>query len=126
MAPLFVVSLIYLHIDIARSKYADLNFPYAVQKSCFMKSALRKVFYPILSRLEKGDGVYAYKPSSRKILIVIGFLFLFLSLATAFVGIVQVSLGVLLPVFVFSCVGTVCLVVGFLGSDRAVAKIWGS
>lgn len=34
--------------------------------------------------------------------------------------------GYLIPVTVFGCIGIVSLIVGLLGTDRAVARIWGS
>lgn len=36
------------------------------------------------------------------------------------------GLGYLFPVIIFGSVSFVCLTVGALGTDRAVAKIWGS
>ncbi len=44
-----------------------------------MKEFLRKVFSPILDTFESGDDDYAYRPSHRTILIVVGVLFLVLS-----------------------------------------------
>jgi len=35
-------------------------------------------------------------------------------------------LTAIIPIVVFSAVGSVCMVVGFLGSDRAVATLWSS
>ncbi len=91
-----------------------------------MKALLRQLFSPILAIFEKGDGPYMYKPSSRKILIIMGLLFA--AIATFIIYyIVQHSLyGYSLPGIVFSGVAFVCLVVGCLGSERAVAKIWGN
>jgi len=91
-----------------------------------MKAYLRKVFSPILDRLESGDGAFRYKASYRTILVAVGVLFLllsFLSLAAAFYS---AQLGALLPFIVFFIVGAVCEIVALLGSDRAVAKIWGN
>ncbi len=73
---------------------------------------------------EEQEGEYAYKPSHRLILKVVGTLFLGLSLASLLGSISAGQLGALLPVIVFFGVGLVCMVVGFLGTDRAVAKIW--
>ena len=68
-----------------------------------MHALLRTLFAPLLNILEKGDEPYGYKPSHRKILLAVGALFLLLA-----------------------CVSLVCLVVGAVGSERAVAKLWGS
>jgi hypothetical protein len=89
-----------------------------------MKTLLRKLFAPILNIFEKGDEPYAYKSLNRKILIVIGLLFLGLAAAVGYLAIGQGEAGFILPVLVFSAVSLVTLVVGLLGSDRAVAKIW--
>ena len=89
-----------------------------------MKAHLKRVFSPILNMFETGDGEYKYKDSYRTILIVVGALFLLLSLISLAAGFYTAQLGALLPFMVFFCVGAVCEIVGFLGSDRAVAKIW--
>jgi hypothetical protein len=91
-----------------------------------MKNIFIKIFWPILGRFEQGEGDYNYSPSRRVILLVVGPLMLLLS-----VGILGVVVGTsefvaLLPVVVFFVVGAVALVVGSLGSDRAVANIWGN
>jgi hypothetical protein len=91
-----------------------------------MKKSLRKLFLPILSIFESGEEEYSYKKSHRKILLVMGGLFLFLSAVSAIAAIVSSQMGGLVPFLVFFLVGLVCEIVGFLGSDRAVAKIWGS
>lgn len=91
-----------------------------------MKEVLIKIFSPILSVFENQDGPYEYKPSHRLILKVAGVLFLLLSLAAAAACVLSKQLGALLPVVVFFALGLVCQVVGFLGSDKAVAKLWNS
>ena len=91
-----------------------------------MKTQLRKIFWFILRIFESGDEPYNYKPLNRTILIVVGFLFLALSMITVFSSIDTEGYGFLIPVVVFFSVGFICLTVGFLGSDRAVSKIWGN
>lgn len=91
-----------------------------------MKSALRKLFKPVLSMFEGQEGAFEYKPSHRLILKVVGSLFFFLSFISLLAIIESGLYGGLLPVVVFFVIGTVCMVVGFLGTDRAVAKIWNS
>jgi len=87
---------------------------------------LRKIFWPILSIFEKGSEEFAHKPMNRKILITLGLLFFLLAAVIAWVVVRNEQWGGVLPVIVFAGVGIVSLVVGTLGSDRAVAKIWGS
>ena len=90
-----------------------------------MKQALRKVFSPILNPLESGNDPVAYKPSHRKILLVVSLLFGGLS------GLIVVisrgaDPGYLFPAVVFGLISLTGLIVALLGNDRAVAKIWGS
>lgn len=89
-----------------------------------MKDLLRKIFAPILNLFEKGDEEYIYKPSHRSILMVMGVLFGALSFGALSVSLAMSMYGGILPGIVFGTVGFVCLVVGFLGTDQAVARIW--
>jgi hypothetical protein len=91
-----------------------------------VKESLRKVFSPILNTFESGDDNYAYRPSHRKILIVVGTLFLVLATGAMAATLVAELYGGLIPVAVFLAVGLVCEVVGLLGSDKAVARMWKS
>ena len=91
-----------------------------------MKTQLRKLLWFILRVFEKGDEPYTYKPLNRTILIVVGLLFSALCLITIYVSIGESGYGYLIPVAVFFSVGFICITVGFLGSDRAVSKIWGN
>ncbi|HSR62817.1 MAG TPA: hypothetical protein VLN56_05375 [Gammaproteobacteria bacterium] len=91
-----------------------------------MKEKFRKIFSPILNIFENYEGPYKYKPLHRKILIVIGILFSGLAIGVFFIAPEEAGLGVLFPVIVFLAVGIVSLIVGLLGSDRAVARIWGN
>ncbi|PFG52692.1 hypothetical protein ATG98_1755 [Marinobacter sp. LV10R520-4] len=91
-----------------------------------MEKIVRRIFQPILRVFEFGDGEYRYEKSHRKILIAMGVLFLALSTVSAVLAIISSQLGGLIPFLVFFMIGLVCEVVGLLGSNRAVAKIWGS
>ncbi|KXJ52515.1 hypothetical protein WNY58_07995 [Neptuniibacter pectenicola] len=91
-----------------------------------MKTRLRKLCAPILNIFESGEGEYSYKASHRKILMYMGLLFFVLSTFSGIAAIASEQLGGLIPILVFFLIGVVCVIVGFLGSDRAVAKIWGS
>ena len=91
-----------------------------------MKPLLRKLFWPILSHFEKGEEAPHYKASQRLILNVVGGLFLLLSLASGIASIYASQFGALIPVVVFFVVSLVLLVVGSLGTDAAVARIWGN
>ena len=86
---------------------------------------MRKLFWPILSFFETEEEPVNYKPSHRVILIVVGLLFLFLSLVSMWFAYSTGEAGAAIPVLVFLGVATVAIVVGSLGTDNAVSKIWG-
>ena len=91
-----------------------------------MKTLLRKVFAPLLNLFEQGTEPYEYKPMSRRILLVISVLFSILTAVTFFLSPADAGFGIAFPMIIFGGASFVCLVVGALGSERAVAKIWGS
>jgi len=90
-----------------------------------VKEKLRTLFAPILNKFESGTEEFAYEASHRTILIVMGCLFSGLAAYVA-TYIHADNLDYLLPVFIFGGVGLISLLIGLLGNDRAVAKIWGS
>lgn len=90
-----------------------------------MKELFIKLFWPILKFFETDAEATHYKKSHRVILIVVGALFMVLSVGSAASAFVSGEVGAFIPVVVFFGVGTVALVVGLLGSDSAVSKIWG-
>ena len=92
----------------------------------FMKVRLQKTLSPILNIFESGDGEFNYKSSHRAILVAVGALFLLLSLASLIAAFYTAQLGGLVSFIVFFALGAVCEIVAILGSDRAVAKIWGN
>ena len=90
-----------------------------------VKNAIRSVCMPILNLFESGTEPYEYKPSHRKILIAFGCLFT--GLATSVLWFSQgEDIGYMIPVVVFGSVGLLSLLIAFVGTDRAVAKIWKS
>lgn len=91
-----------------------------------MKNQLRALCKPLLNIFEKGEGAYVYKPMSRNILIVMGILFGGIAGLVITYIIRNEAFGYALPAIVFSGVAIVCLIVGTLGNERAVAKIWGN
>ncbi len=91
-----------------------------------MKSSFRTLFAPILGYFELGEGPFSYKKSHRIILIVVGCLFLLLAFISIAGGLASSIMGAVIPFLVFFLGGSLCLVIGALGTDRAVAKIWGT
>ncbi|CAA6826067.1 MAG: Unknown protein [uncultured Thiotrichaceae bacterium] len=90
-----------------------------------MKAILRSLFSPLLTVFESGAEDYEYKPSHRTILLVMGSLFLGLAALVLWSAIGH-DIVYFLPVVVFGTLGFVSLIIGLLGNDRAVAKIWSS
>lgn len=91
-----------------------------------MNKVLIRIFWPVLKIFETGEAPKNYKKSHRVILVVVGAMFTGLALVSASAVYFSGSMGGLIPVIVFFCVGFVAVVVGVLGSDGAVSKIWGS
>lgn len=91
-----------------------------------MKDTLRAIFSPILNVFESGEEAFSYEPSHRTILLAMSSLFVLLAGLVVLFAHGSESLGYLIPVVVFGCVGFVGFVVAGLGTDRAVAKIWGN
>jgi len=91
-----------------------------------MKAVLRKMFSPILNVFESDDDTLVINPSHRKILIAVSFLFCLLATLVTIFAWGAEDKGFLIPVVTFGVVGFVGFVVGTLGTDKAVAKIWGS
>ncbi|MGK0439637.1 MAG: isoprenylcysteine carboxyl methyltransferase (ICMT) family protein YpbQ [Paracoccaceae bacterium] len=91
-----------------------------------MKLAFRKMFSLILNYFESSEGEFKYRKSHRTILVVVGGLFLVLSSISALAAVSESQFGTFIPIVVFFTVGFVCIVVGSLGNERAVATIWGS
>ena len=91
-----------------------------------MKQRLRQLFSFILKPLESGQVGPSYKDSHRTVLNVVGVLFLALATVSATALVYTGKLGALIPVLVFFGIGGVSLIVGTLGSDAAVSKMWGN
>jgi membrane protein required for beta-lactamase induction len=89
-----------------------------------MKKQLQQLAAPILNPLENSEGDYQYSPSHRKVLKIMGFLFIMLGGVGLYFSLLANILAGLFPVILFTGIGLLCLVVGYLGSDKAVAKLW--
>ena len=90
-----------------------------------MKEMFIKLFWPILKFFETGEEATNYKESHRLILVVVGFLFILLSIVSVVFSFGSGEVGGLIPIVVFFSVGGVAVIVGLLGSNSAVQKIWG-
>lgn len=90
-----------------------------------MKNALQRLCRPVLAWFEKGEPAASYRPSHRMILLAVAALFLLLFAVSLYLALSAGQLGALIPVVAFFVVSSVSLIVGTLGSDIAVARIWG-
>ncbi|MFO7604648.1 MAG: hypothetical protein R6X06_12680, partial [Gammaproteobacteria bacterium] len=63
-----------------------------------MHTLLRRLFGFILQRFEGGTAPYTYKPLNRKLLIIVGLLFMALCLVTLYFALGQFSPGYLIPI----------------------------
>ncbi|MDR5907773.1 hypothetical protein [Franzmannia qiaohouensis] len=90
-----------------------------------MKDILRRVFWPILRFFETSENSGAHKKSHRVALNIVGVLFILLSFGSAVAGYTSGQIAAFIPVLVFFSVGLVAVVLGTLGSNAAVSKIWG-
>jgi hypothetical protein len=91
-----------------------------------MKAVLRKICSPVLNIFESGNEEFIYRPSHRKILVAVGVLFFILAGAAISISISVEQYAGLMPGSVFLIAGLVCEIVAFLGTDKAVAKMWKS
>jgi hypothetical protein len=91
-----------------------------------MKAVLRKICSPVLNIFESGNEEFIYRPSHRKILIAVGVLFFILAGAAISISISVEQYAGFMPGSVFLIAGLVCEIVAFLGTDKAVAKMWKS
>ncbi len=80
---------------------------------------------PLLRLFEADDSQFVYKPSHRLILIVVSGMFLFLASLTWILA-PGGAFEYFFPILIFGGAGIIGLIVGGLGKDVAVARLWGS
>ncbi|MEQ8290230.1 MAG: hypothetical protein RIB78_10935 [Gammaproteobacteria bacterium] len=86
---------------------------------------LRKVFNPVLRHFEQDSEGYRPANWKRPLVCILGLILTGLAIAVPWVAPADVRSGAWLPTIVFGFMGFIGLVVGFLGSDHAVAKLLG-
>lgn len=91
-----------------------------------MKPTLRNLFAPILTRFEQGNDEFKYDKTHRAITIAVGILFSIICTGSIYLLILTKTPAAIFPIIAFGGVSIVALVVGCLGSDRAIAKVWNS
>ena len=91
-----------------------------------VKEVARKLCAPLLNPLENSDAPYHYTPKSRTILVIMSLLFLGLATGLAIFLPAGIERTFLIPVTVFGLIGLLGLLVAWLGTERAIARLWNS
>lgn len=89
-----------------------------------MKKIMKKLCSPVLNMFETGAGKYDYRKSHRTILLVLGGLCFVIALVSLVFTLKTGEFAGIIPIALFFVTGVVCEIVGLLGSDQAVARIW--
>ena len=91
-----------------------------------MTNFLRRLFSPILNIFENDDDEFVYRSLNRKIVLFISAVFFLLAFALPYYMPKLIEMGYWFVMLVFGSLSSVGLIIGFLGSDKAVAKLLGS
>jgi len=102
------------------------NKTYSNLLKIIMKNILKTVFSPILNIFENNNDEFIYRSLNRKIVLFISSVFFLLAFALPVYMPQLVEMGYWFVMIVFGGLSFVGLIVGILGSDKAVAKLLGS
>ena len=91
-----------------------------------MKNTLKTIFSPILNIFEKNNNDFIYRSLNRKIVLFISVVFSLLAFGLPAYMPQLIEMGYWFVMIVFGGLSLVGLIVGILGSDKAVAKLLGS
>lgn len=91
-----------------------------------MKQILKNIFSPILNIFESNNDEFIYRSLNRKIVIFISVVFSLLAFLVPYFLPQLIEMGYWFVMIVFGALSSVGLIVGILGSDKAVAKLLGS
>lgn len=91
-----------------------------------MKNTLKNIFSPILNIFENNNDEFVYRSLNRKIVLFISSVFFLLAFALPVFLPQLIEMGFWFVMLVFGSLSLVGLIVGLLGSDKAVAKLLGS
>ena len=91
-----------------------------------MKTLIKNIFSPILNIFENNNDEFIYRSLNRKIVLFISSVFFLLAFALPIYMPQLVEMGFWFVMIVFGGLSSVGLIVGLLGSDKAVAKLLGS
>ena len=91
-----------------------------------MIQILKNIFSPILNIFENNNDEFIYRSLNRKIVLFISVVFSLLAFALPLFMPKLIQMGYWFVMLVFGALSFVGLIVGILGSDKAVAKLLGS
>ncbi len=91
-----------------------------------MLALLRKVFMPLLIIFERNNEAFVVRSKNRGIILFVSLVFGLLAFALPLYMPQMIQMGYWFVMIVFGLMSFVGLVVGLLGSDKAVAKLLGS
>jgi len=91
-----------------------------------MKNLLKTIFSPILNIFENNNDEFIYRSLNRKIVLFISSVFFLLAFGLPYYMPQLIEMGFWFVMLVFGSLSAVGLIVGILGSDKAVAKLLGS
>ena len=91
-----------------------------------MKNVLKTLFSPILNIFENNNDEFIYRKLNRKIVLFISSVFFLLAFGLPMYMPQLIEMGFWFVMIVFGGLSSVGLIVGTLGSDKAVAKLLGS
>lgn len=91
-----------------------------------MKKFFINIFSPILNIFEKNNDEFIHRTLNRKIVLFISSVFFLLAFALPIYMPQLIKMGFWFVMLVFGLLSSVGLIVGSLGSDKAVAKLLGS
>lgn len=91
-----------------------------------MKKTLQKLFAPVLAIFENNNDEFVNRPLNRKIVLFISTVFFLLAFALPMFMPKLIEMGYWFVMIVFGVLSFTGLIIGLLGSDKAVAKLLGS
>jgi len=91
-----------------------------------MTHFFKTIFSPILNIFENNNDEFVYRSLNRKIVLFISIVFSLLAFVLPYYMPQLVAMGYWFVMLVFGALSSVGLIVGILGSDKAVAKLLGS
>ncbi len=91
-----------------------------------MKNTIKSLFSPLLNIFENNNDEFIVRPLNRKIVLFISSVFFLLAFGLPAYMPQLIQMGYWFVMLIFGALSSVGLIVGLLGSDKAIAKLLGS